>query len=291
MINDNAKKDNESLEHCSKFVQKFKELLKSQNELKKFSSIQNNQNSRRKKHFYITSKNTSNLPFIINHNKINNSSEKKEKNSFRLKFKLSPKKYLLNLDSLSHKKDTIFQFNEITQYLKNIKYNNINKDETNTKKSIKDHEILSEKKSPKNNTTNKKLGLTIYSNNKFNFNKFNINNKEQSESTSNKDIQPKEPVNQKIIIQSFTNIKNKNYSTKNYYIKNFNIEKEKTQTKIISRNTLFKSPSEIFKNELIKKQKQIMNSTEQLIKLKNSKSEKILFNSTDTYKINKLNIF
>ena len=293
MNNENAKKEDETLENCSKFVKKFKDLLKSNQEFFKYSSIQNNQNSKRKKGFYIANKYTSNLPFIKTHKNINYSNDKKEKDSYKTRFKISPKKYLINLDSISDKKDTIFQFNKIREYLRNINKNKTI-DESSSKNGFKNKKSNSIEKSPKDVTKNKKLGLTIYSNNKYNFNKFKLTNKEKNESSLNKNIESKTTKNRKIFIHSFTNIKNKNFSSKNFYIRDFNSEQEKkSQTNIINTNKLFKSPSDIFKSELIKRQKQIKKSEEQLekLKLRNSKTEKFLLNSTDTYKIPKRNIF
>ena len=293
MNNDNAKKEEESLENHSKLVQKFKEIIISNYRYLKYSSIQKGNNSKRKKRFLILNKNKSNLPFIRTHKNINYSSDKKDKEISKLRFKMSPKNYLLNLDSVSHKKDTIFQFNKISEYLKNVNKNkSIN--ETIQKKTLKLRQDNIEEKSPKYNLKSKKLGLTIYSNNKYNFNKNIIINKEKSESSQEKNINSTKK-NKKIFIQSFTNIKNTKFSSKHFYIRNFisdkNVQDNNSQTNTTKTNKLFKSPSEIFKSELIKRQKQIKNSQEQLEKLKNSKTEKLLINSTDAYKGNKGNKF
>ena len=286
---DNIKKEPESLENCSKFVQKFRDLLQSKNEFFKHSSIQNNHNSKTKKAFHILNKNKSNLPVIKNHKFINNSSDKTERDSFKYKYRISPNKYLLNLELISDKKDTIFQFSKIRDYLINVnKFTS--KEENSSKKEFKDSKFISKEKSPNNDASNKKLGLTIYYNNKYSFNKFSINKKEKNESNQNSNIESSKT--KKIFIQSLTNMKNKNYSTKNFYIRNFNNDVDNNiKTNIFNNNRFIRSPSEIFKNELIKRQKHIKNCSEQLEKMKNSKTEKLLFNSTDNFKFQKRTIF
>ena len=190
MDTDNIKKDPESLENCSKFVQKFRDLLQSKNDFFKHSSIQNNHNSKTKKGFHILNKNKSNLPVIKNHKFINNSSDKTERDSFKYKYRISPNKYLLNLELISDKKDTIFQFNKIRDYLINVnKFTS--KEENSSKKEFKDTKFNSQEKSPNNDTSSKKLGLTIYYNNKYSFNKFSINKKENNESNQNSNIESK----------------------------------------------------------------------------------------------------
>ena len=184
MDTDNVKKDAGSLENCSKFVQKFRDLLQSKNEFFKHSSIQNNYNSKTKKGFHILNKNKSNLPVIKNHKIINYSNDKKERDSFKYKYRISPNKYLLNLESISDKKDTIFQFNKIREYLVNVN-KCTSKEENNSKKEFKDTKFISQEKSPNKDIDNKKLGLTIYYNNKYSFNKFSINKKENNESNQN----------------------------------------------------------------------------------------------------------
>ena len=291
MNTDNIKKDTESLENCSKFVQKFRDLLQSKNEFFKQSSIHNNYDSKRKKGFHIINKNKANLPVIKNYKIFNYSNDKKEKDSHKYKYRISPNKYLLNLESISDKKDTIFQFHKIRDYLLNVNKCN-SKDDNNSKKEFKDTKFISQEKSLNNDNSNKKLGLTIYYNNKYNFNKFNINKKEKNEKNENIQKNNIEPKTKKIIIQSLTNMKNKNYSTKNFYIRNFNNDIDNNiKTNIFNNNKFIKSPSEIFKNELIKRQKHIKNCSEQLDKMKNSKTEKLFFNSTDNFKLQKRNIF
>ena len=174
MDTDNVNKNPESLENCSKFVQKFRDLLQSKNEFFKHSSIQNNHNSKTKKGFYILNKNKSNLPLIKNHKFINYSNDKKERDLFKYKYRISPNKYLLNLESISDKKDTIFQFTKIRDYLLNVN-KCTSKEENSSKKEFKDTKVISQEKSPNNDTSNKKLGLTIYYNNKYSFNKFSLN--------------------------------------------------------------------------------------------------------------------
>ena len=105
MNNDNVKKEKESLENCSKFVQKFKDILHPNIDHFKLNSIQNNSNSKRKKGFFISNKIKSNLPAIKEHKFINYSNDKKEKDSYKYKFKISQRKYLLNFESISDKKD------------------------------------------------------------------------------------------------------------------------------------------------------------------------------------------
>ena len=291
MNNDNGEKEIESLESSSKFVQKFKDLLKTNNEYFKHTFIQNNSRSNNKKGFYISNKNKANLPAIKNNKIINYSNEKKERYPCKINFKISQKKYLLNLESIYGKKDTIFQLNKIREYLRNANKSN-SMDEINSKKSFKDNKYISEEKSPNNIIKNKKFGLTINANNKYSFQKLDIKSKEKSENTQKSNIELNTIQNKKVFIQSFTNMKNKNNSTKNFYIRNFNNNIENnSKTNILDSKKLIKSPSDIFKSELIKRQKHIKNYSEQIDILKNSNTEKILFNSTDNFKIKESHIF
>ena len=292
MNNDNEKNGIESLENCSKFVLKFKDLLKQKNIFFKPLSIKNDFNIRNKRDSYTKNKNKSNLPFINNIKSINNTKEKNERISFKLKFKISPKKYLLNLDSISQRKDSIFQFDKIKDCLEIIKKDkNKSVDENYPKKIYKDNKCTSEEKSNNINVKkNKKFGLTIYCNNKYNIIKLSKNNKEKEkdEKNQNNNIELKYQVNKKTLIQNFTtNIKNnQDLDKKKFYIRNFNNDHENnSKTNIINANNLIKTPSEIFKNQLIKRQNK-KNSLEHSDKLSNSKSEKKilkLLNSTDNF--------
>ena len=201
------------------------------------------------------------MPFINNIKSINNTKEKNKRFSFKLKFKISPKKYLLNLDSISQRKDSIFQFDKIKDCLEIIKKDkNKSVDENYPKKIYKDNKCTSEEKSNNINVKkNKKFGLTIYCNNKYNIIKLSKNNKEKEkdEKNQNNNIELKYQVNKKTLIQNFTtNIKNnQDLDKKKFYIRNFNNDHENnSKTNIINANNLIKTPSEIFKNQLIKRQ-------------------------------------
>ena len=149
MNNDNEKNEIESLKNCSKFVQKFKELLKQNNEIFRSSSINNDFNSRNKKGFSTTNKNKSNQKIIKSLKGINNfNNDIKERYSYNLKYKITPKKYLLNFESISQRKDSIFQFNKIKEYLDIIKKSK-SIDENYSNKNEKENKNISEEKTPK----------------------------------------------------------------------------------------------------------------------------------------------
>ena len=298
MNNDNEKNEIESLKNCSKFVQKFKELLKQNNEIFRSSSINNDFNSRNKKGFSTTNKNKSNLPIIKSLKGINNfNNDIKERYSYNLKYKITPKKYLLNFESISQRKDSIFQFNKIKEYLDIIKKSK-SIDENYSNKIEKENKNISEEKTPNNNLIKKKHGLTIYCNDKYNLSKLYRNKKEKEkekdEKNQNNQIETKSLINKKTFIQNFKTIKNQDLNKKKFHIRNFNSEFEhNSKTNIINSNKLIKTPSEIFKNELIKVENQIK-SSENSEKLINSKSEKKilkLLNSTDNFLLKKAKIF
>ena len=290
MNNDNNKKEIEINDNCSKFVQKFRELLKSKSDLLKNYSIENINNIKRKRYTYISNKYKSTLPFIKNHkifNSLNNNTTDNKGIDLykrKIKLKFSPKKYLLNLETISHKKDTIFQINKISEYIKNS-FSNGNKNEEKKNKIIERNFTNSFEK-------NKKFGITISSNNKFKFDKYDIFSKtirENNDSFQNNslDIKKKKKFINKISIKEIKNI-----SSKNFYIKNIykNIHESPSELNIKERKKVLISPSEIFKIELMKKQREIkkINKLKIAEKFKNSENEKNLINSIDNnYKIKK----
>ena len=285
MNNNNANKETESLENCSKFVQKFKDILKTNHPYFRNSSVENNNHLNWRKNFFITNKHKSKLPNIINSRNINYSNDKNEKSSFNTKFKLSPQKYLLNLESLSHKEDTIFQFDKIRGYLKYFN-NNKGKEENSSKQKIN----FIEEKTNKNNIKNKKLGLTINEiNDSNNYNKLFIDRKEREkiDNSQSSKLDSNRESNKKII-QNFIINKRKNISSKKIFIRNFINEKEnKPNINMKNSNTLLKSASEIFKNELLKRELFIKKDENE--KLNSSKSEKLILNLTNNYKVNNTN--
>ena len=288
MNNNNEIKETESLENCSKFVQKFKDILKTNIPIFKCSSVENYNHQNWRKNYFINGKYKSKFPNINNNNNIRNinySNNKNEKYPFNTKFKLFPQKYLLNIDSISHREDTIFQFDKIKGYLSYFNNNKI-KEENNSKQTIK----FSEDNTNNNINKNKKLGLSMNEFNNNNYNKLFLNNKEKekNDNSQSNNLDSNKESNKKIIIHNFI-INQKRKNSSNIFNKqNFISEKEnKINNNTKYSNKLLKSASEIFKNELYKKEMFI--KKEQNEKLNKSKSEKYFLNLTNSYKMNKVN--